>query len=101
MSKINTGGPAFPFAYKTSDGINETVHINEGMTLRDYAAIHADLDKLEFATLDSILEFVGAAAPEHDITMGEIIELSAKAAAKVRYAYADAMIAEREKVGAS
>ena len=37
MSKINTGGPAFPFAYETSDGLDQTIHINEGMSLRDYA----------------------------------------------------------------
>lgn len=94
MTEIKDGEPAFA---AMGIGASDDVYHETGMSLRDYAAIHADLDKLEFATLDSLLEFVGADAPQHDLTMGELIELSAKAAAKVRYAYADAMIAAREE----
>ena len=48
MTKINTGGPAFPSVLYTHEkGPN---HHDEGMTLRDYAAIEALAGMLAHAT---------------------------------------------------
>jgi hypothetical protein len=65
-----------------------------GMDLRDYFAIHTDLDGFEFADADAAASFLGE-DQKADRTFEEIIALSARAVAKVRYIYADAMLAAR------
>ena len=42
MSKINDGGPAFPFEEMHTDGTH--YHSHPGLSLRDYMAIHASAD---------------------------------------------------------
>lgn len=79
--------PAFPGA----DNFNGP----KGMSLRDYFASTADLGRTEFATIQHICDFVGEEnVPE---SMDGMMLLAAKAAAKLRYVFADAMLAERDK----
>jgi len=75
MSKINDGGPAFPF----EGGANNGYSPDPGMTLRDwfagqaFPAIYADLCEISMAANDRMLR-----------------------AAKLSLAAADAMLAARE-----
>ena len=86
MSKIEDGGPAFPVVVQLSD--NHLVQREEGMTLRDYMAIHASADDVR--------------------AQGEVIRMSQAAAGGLgilpdgwgitaRYMHADAMLKEREQ----
>jgi len=68
---------------------------SEGISLRDYAAIHADLARTEFHNIESAADFVGEAVPLATDMEG-MLRLSARAGAKIRYIYADAMLAARE-----
>lgn len=72
MSK-NTGGPAFPVIPPLSGGVSAPGYPfpGEGMTLRDYFAVHAPIP-----------------LNDHRDWQQE---------AEIRYMYADAMLAEREK----
>ncbi len=77
MTKINTGGPAFPVAVPV-----DFQFAHEGMTLRDYIAIHAtnqDIENYRDADLadDGVIEY-------------------GRTTAQARYAYADAMLSARE-----
>lgn len=98
MSKINTGGPAFPFAYETSDGLDQTIHINEGMSLRDYTAIHAPQPDISQVELHEKLD---RSRNPHNDSYKPKIRSRAEIVSALRYEFADAMIAEREKGGAS
>lgn len=73
MSTLNDGGPAFP----SHGSMGEVVH--EGASLRDYFATHS----MHIAWLCMRIDFDDAG--------------SAKAAARLAYMVADAMLAEREK----
>jgi hypothetical protein len=81
MSK-DTGGPAFPLFLKQDEILS-----NEGMTIRDYFAIHADVP-WDFMVRSLESEFGTGNVP---------IKKGAEFIAEVRYAMADAMIAERSK----
>lgn len=85
--QIIDGGPAFPGAPAGSHGA-------PGMSLRDYAAIHADLSRMVFPDTDAAAAFLGEPAP---VDLNEAIALSARVAARLRYQFADAMLAERSK----
>ncbi|MBB6299886.1 hypothetical protein [Rhizobium leucaenae] len=77
MVKIDDGGAAFPRAHETKDFYGRTtVHLNSGMSLRDYAAIKA---------------MAGALAGEPGS------HLEPARLAHDSYAYADAMLAARKK----
>lgn len=51
MNDINTGGPAFP-----NEGFNGWGKPQEGMTLRQYAAIHLKLPNSGTDWLDEMIE---------------------------------------------
>ena len=94
MTKINTGGPAFPGPC-FSEGGHHTGHAM-GMTLRDYAAIHADgLDDEADASYAAV--FNPDPQPDNGDYLGWAKWL-AKADARMRYIQADAMIAARDEV---
>ncbi len=91
MSAKNNGGPAFPF--QANDASNVKMQTN-GMTLRDYFAIHADVSKFEFGRLEDAARLLGMSVPDQ-IDMAALMEFGLKAQAKLRYMVADAMIAAR------
>lgn len=84
------GGPAFPGGTE-GKGCWET--IAKGMSLRDYAAIHADITKADFPDVAAVAEYVGEPSPGDYFGM---LRLGIKAQAKLRYEMADAMLAARE-----
>jgi hypothetical protein len=88
MRELHKDEPAFPRSY-VADGHN-------GMSLRDYMAIHANVEDTQFSSIADLCEFVGEEA-RSNMEMPEMIALAAKAAAKLRYQFADAMLAERAK----
>jgi hypothetical protein len=53
MTKINIGGPAFPFA--ATDRSNMQLQ-TQGMTLRDYAAIDAPVSATDVAVMMGLLK---------------------------------------------
>jgi hypothetical protein len=84
MSKINTGGPAFPHHETTSTG--EPFHDHFGMSIRDYFAAQA---------LPGVLQLVSSGPMRlMDGSSGPITE---KHVAETAYGIADAMMAAREK----
>jgi len=93
MSKIITGGPAFP-ATETHEYFGDQDHI--GMTLRDYAAIHADgLDE------DTVADYASTFNRDPKPETGDYLGWAkwfAKADSRLRYIRADAMIAARDEV---
>ena len=85
-----TGGPAFPMIADNGLG-----HVSTGMTLRDWFATHAPKE-VNFPSSAEAAEFVGIPVP----AAGDIeanMALSAAISAKISYAWADAMLAERSK----
>jgi hypothetical protein len=117
--EINDGGPAFPHYRQWEDrkGYTET-DVADGMTLRDYfaAAVQADdrLVKCIRAMDDGALEIFAlhptvereehiteinltdwAALPSEVAKIRRRLELEARAAARVRYMQADAMLKAR------
>lgn len=102
------GGPAFPgkTSPKASDarqirdelGIGlydakELLSYSGGMSLRDYAAIHTDISKVNFPDLETVADYAGATVPDDYLGM---LRVAIKAQAKIRYEMADAMLAARE-----
>lgn len=88
MSKRNDGGPAFPV---TAHGL-----ACQGMTLRDFFAAHAPFPS---ATNTLTVDEIRALLPDSEVpddALGQL-KLVMRATALVRYAYAAAMLAEREK----
>lgn len=89
------GGQAFPGGYMANQKDRGPVAIYApGMSLRDYAAIHADITKVAFPDVQSLADFCGEAVPQDRFGL---LALSARAQAKIRYMHADAMLAERAK----
>lgn len=78
---VDKGGPAFPSAY------------TDGMTLRDYFAVHGDGISDDFS-LEIGAVFAGYPLPEGGSLL-EQLEWCARADASFRYMRADAMIAAR------
>ena len=67
-----------------------------GMELRDFFAAHAQQDALPtFNSVDDLEAYMGSTMPRD--TLGAVLWGMA-AGAKMRYAYADAMMKERSKV---
>ena len=96
MTKINTGGPAFP---ATENHEYFGLADFKGMTLRDYAAFHADgLDE------DADAKYAAVFNPDPKPYNADYLGWAkwfAKADARLRYIRADAMIAARDKYGIS
>lgn len=89
MSDKPDGGQAFPYTYPS----------DPGMTLRDYFATHSDVSDYELHDFGQLCALAGEPEPDRtaaDYTL-RIIDVSTKAAAKLRYMLADAMLAERQK----
>jgi len=87
MSKDN-GGPTFPATRE------EMSIILDGMTLRDYIAIHALQDDLSLPqTIKECAAFLGLQSGSEYSNSQHWVQVVSKA----RYIYADAMIAERSK----
>jgi len=94
MTRINTGGPAFPSDCIFENGVVAKKPF-EGMTLRDYAAIH-DEGMHEDAHADYAATFNRDPKPETGDYLGWA-KWFAKADARLRYIKADAMIAARNE----
>lgn len=95
MTKIDDGGPAYPQLDVTScerdghgDLIDPFTSASGGMSLRDYAAIHAGIP------WNAVIETLRLLGNEHP-TIGEIVAYRAK----VKYVEADAMLAARKAGG--
>lgn len=82
----NTGGDAFPVS-----GYGAPIS-TRGMTLRDWFATHADISNTNLHEGD-VFALMGVTSLP--IEIGDKITFGARLAAKLRYACADAMIAER------
>ena len=92
---MKDGGPAFPESVRTTDlAGNPLAIIKNGMTLRDYFAAHARFDDGDI-TWGEVKRFHGLPDDTDIGNWTEARTLAYKVAR--RYAYADAMIREREK----
>lgn len=80
MSKIDDGGPVFPFIHTGVKGDAMHTEQRSGMSLRDYMAIHASTDDIE-----SVGMIAGESENFRQLTRSER-----------RYIWADAMIAARK-----
>jgi len=78
------GGPAFSVSNDAED---------EGMSLRDYFAIHTDVSDFKFQDQETFEKFTGIKIV--DIESG--VKSAATGQAKLRYAFADAMLKESRK----
>lgn len=67
---------------------------DEPKTLRDDFALSIPDDRVQFATLEDMAAYVGSPVPS---TYAEQVGLSLVAIAKLRYAYADAMMEARKQ----
>lgn len=92
MTTINNGVPAFPHEYKYGDG---TAHRNDGMTLRDYFAIHSGATS-EGIGVETAEKMVGRKAPDWASDATENIKFWAEVRAKLAYIEADAFLRARE-----
>ena len=100
MSAINDGGPAFP-NLSSIDPYSNTreIYPSTGMTLRDYFASSAIPALLKEGSNGIIINYetdIGISPSEYIPKEHWPIVI-----AKCAYKYADALLAEREKVGAA
>jgi hypothetical protein len=91
MTDAKDGGPVFPCKAETGNGRRIEHH---GMSLRDYAAVHAEANAADFADLSQASAFAGMPEPDHN-DLDAVMKVSAAAIAKARYMLADAMLAAR------
>jgi hypothetical protein len=87
VSKINTGGPAFPHMYNG-------IHPDNGMNLRDWFAGQAPEPSKDWIDLHHSID--RSRNPHNDSYKPRIRE-TIEIIASYKYAYADAMLAERER----
>lgn len=92
MSTINDGGPAFPVQYSNEAG-GPTVMPAEGMSLREYMAVHASEADIA-AQLDAASQRLSESAAN---PIGLLDRSSARWRVVARYMHADAMLAARSK----
>jgi hypothetical protein len=64
------------------------------MSLRDYFAVHADLSHVDFRPPRVVALYMGEDEPGAGIAAA--VDLSARLTARLRYQFADAMLAARE-----
>ena len=91
-NQIDDGGPAF--ANMTANSCGPVNPRREGMSLRDYAAIHADIDGYKFTSMSMAAAFAGMPDPGREDLIAQF-EVSAACVARMRYMLADAMLAAR------
>jgi len=97
MSDKDDGGPAFPLPISvgpSGDVYHAAAWASGGMSLRDYFAAHAPQHRVEFDTIDQMLDFLGTKNVTPGGMVGNAID-AAKVQAKLAYIYADAMLAAR------
>ena len=100
MAKTD-GGPAFPLQTTVASGIGGTIDLDRryrlqhGMTLRDYFAAHCPSDLAHVGINYDAEELAGKKPPAD--AFREYFEWNNRVEAALRYAYADAMLAERNK----
>lgn len=99
MSVKPDGGLAFPHPGTPRSTDDFAFYPEPGMTLRDYFAAQADVSDYKMSDTSKLCAFVGEPEPDRDEPdyIAKMIVVSTKAAAKLRYMLADAMIAERDK----
>lgn len=90
----DNGGPAFPNPALADENFCAPYDMS-GMTLRDYAAIHADMSGFDFGSLETAAKFMGEDMPNLENTEA-VFGLAMRARAKLRYMDADAIIAARK-----
>ena len=90
---VNTTEFAFPS--RDWNGEWRGPSANHGMTLRDYFAAKAPMDKVNFDSPNLAAEFAGLDSVPHD--MDGMARMSATIQAKLAYMWADALLAERDK----
>jgi hypothetical protein len=66
------------------------------LDLRDWLAGHADLSGVEFPDYDTAAKAMGV-DPPFDDSVSEQLRFGARLAAAMRYMFADAMLAQRQK----
>lgn len=86
MEEKNNGGPAFPVQEYNGDGTPATLVL--GMTLRDYFATHSPFG------VNQALDIVNGVGVRNT---GAKVEDIAKTLAELNYAYANAMLSERDR----
>lgn len=92
MNKDN-GGPAFPVEEKYCERTGGyTQYGSEGMSLRDYFAIHASDQDIRGYAVYKRVDRVTTNGSLRSVHTEDVLDVPA-----TRYAYADAMIAERAK----
>ncbi|MBZ9873116.1 hypothetical protein LB542_19905 [Mesorhizobium sp. BR1-1-9] len=93
--RLIAAAPGFPVTAENGLG-----HIADGMTLRDWFAAHADISSLDFGDEKTAAKATGISyALGENPTPHELVLFSARVNAALRYALADAMIAQRSKGG--
>ncbi len=98
MARINDGGPAFPSPV-ADDMLNKQGHnvaVLAGMTLRDWFA-GQDADLANDTTARVAAEILGVEVPEHKAGGKVWLDFWMAWEAYRRYAFADAMLKQREK----
>jgi hypothetical protein len=88
MSNTNTGGPAFP-----NEGFNGWGSPQEGMTLRDYFAIHATNEDVTRHIGGPMVEEIQTDMQGRKMIVNRPIRRNREQA---RFAFADAMLKARE-----
>lgn len=91
MSAAHNGGPAFPVP-----GLQNDEDFN-GMTLRDYFAVHADIGDVDQLSQQIGASLTGRPCPDWAIEPHGCLSWWAEYRAIVRYIEADAILKERTK----
>lgn len=96
-TKTDDGGPAFPIAFQHRDEQAGMIEVRAyGMTLRDYFAASAPKPWKDGAVLKDLCEVAGVPYADPDAAP-DVYALILQCEARMRYAYADAMLAERAR----
>ena len=99
MSKPN-GGPAFPATYLWFDEEQAEIAATgtqAGMSLRDALAMHIDLGSLGSVSNAKFAVALVGEPPHYEEEPEAYLDWYVRFEARIRYAKADAMLAEREK----
>lgn len=96
MDTRDTSGPAFPVLHVYTDRDGEVdSRSDEGMSLRDYFAVHADIGDVDQLTMTTGVRLLGRNCPLMQADTKACLEWWAEYRARLRYIEADAMLKER------
>lgn len=73
---------------------------NTELTKREYFAVHANIENVEFKDINALIEFVkedGEVIDVTTLTTESVLNFGARAAAKARVIFADALLKELNK----